>query len=394
MKKIVFIILIFFFGACTSKKEEIITDESIIYSNKKIVIKVPEKWDNLLQYDSIFEKVTAIPLETSANCLLSSIEKVKFFEDFIFILDNRNNILQFTDSGKFVKTFVEKGKGPGECYEIRDFDIDQEGNVYILDFSKISKYSKKGKFLKTYKFYYSPKNIIQCNPLQFALCGENNFYIWGGSFSIKENKNRNLFVMYKMNYKGEITGRYFPLNYKIGFNNNQFSKYDEDYIISPYYGCNIIYAANDTCIYSKYQLDFGKFTFKESIPENFLDLGDFKAEVDQKYANNIRNIVETEDWLYFTFNFKGYLKNVYYSKKLDKAFVSLPYPRLKDRVMPWKIFASDRNYLVAFIEPSLLLDDLQSISNGNNNDKLIKEVLEKTTINDNYIMLKCLTKKY
>lgn len=388
------VIIIALVFACTSKNSEIITNESYINKKDYKTLFVPEHFDNLLQIDSIFDFIEAIPLETNKQCLISSVSKVYVYDNLIFIQNQNDNLYVFSSSGSFIRQISNKGKGPGEFFSVRDFDIDKDGKIYLLDFLKILEFSNDGNFLTKYQFEFSPNDLIQCNPLQFSLCGKDAFYIWGGSFSIKSNKNKNLFLLYKINTKGEIKERYFPLMRKEANNLNQFGKFSNHYNLTPWYGNNMIYKVADDGVCAKYYVDFGKYTMKEIVPEDFNSLSDFKAEMDQKYANSIRNIIETDDWLYFMFSYKGYMKNVYHSKTINKTFVSAPFPRVKNRIMPWMINTSDGENFISLIEPRVLLEDLERIDPTT--DEYIKwnKILSNLTINDNPVILKCKMKKY
>ena len=393
MKKLSFVFIILYF-ACTSHKGKIITEESPILKTNYTKIKIPSKYDNLLQIDSIFDTICITPLETNKNCLISSVNKVLINNDLVYIQNQRDNLYVFSIDGKFIREIGKKGKGPGEFMELRDFDIDNDGNVYILDFRKIQKYSSKGRFLEKYRFEFAPNDMIHCNPLQFALCEKNNFYIWGGSFGIHENKNKNLFLMYKMNKKGEILERYFPLKYNVVHNHNQFSKFMERYDIVPWYGSNIIYSVSNESVRTRYMIDFGDHAFRGDVPKGFKSLSEFKAEVDQKYANSISNVVETNDWLYFMFRYKRYVKNVFYSKRLKKTFVSQPYPRVPNRLMPWMIHSTDGIDLFALIEPRIVLDDIKEMKIKTNETKVAQKVMQRSSINDNPVLFRCKMKKY
>lgn len=168
--------------ACSSRNNKIVTDESAIIDEGISTIEIQNEYDNLLQIDSIFESIEAIPLETNKQCMISSVGKILIIDSCIYLQNGNTNLFVFSTTGKFIREISHKGKGPGEFNSVRDFDIDKAGNIYILDFLKIQKYSGHGKFIERYSFSYAPENTIQCNPLQFALCGENNFYIWGGKF--------------------------------------------------------------------------------------------------------------------------------------------------------------------------------------------------------------------
>jgi hypothetical protein len=393
MKKIAFILLVIC-SACSSRPKKIVTEESNIQTDNPERILVPSDYDNLLQIDSLFASIDLIPLETNKYCLISSISKVIIANNCVYIQNRSDNLYVFSISGEFIRAIGKKGNGPGEFRELRDFDIDVNGNIYILDFLRILKYSHSGEFLDKYKFEYAPGNTIQCNPLQFALCDESNFYVWGGSFGIKENKNKNLFLMYKMNKTGEITERYFPLEHNVVHNPNQFSKYSNYYNVVPWYGNNTIYKVSGTGVSKNYIVDFGAFTFENDVPEGFQSLSEFKAKVDQQYANSINNITETGDWLYFTFSFKKYIKNVFYSKKRKKVFVSKPYPRVPNRIMPWTIHSQSDGDLFALIEPRIILEDLKRMDKKDGEVESIRKVMQNSSINDNPILMRCKMKKY
>ena len=392
--KYFYIILILTAFACSQKKTERNTNESSITKKDYKSLRIPEYYDNKLQFDSIFDFIEAIPLETNNHCLISSVSKVTIYDSLVYIQNQKNNLYVFSNSGKFIREISNKGNGPGEFLEIRDFDVDNTGNIYILDFLKILEFSKEGKFLTKYKFENSPNDRIKCNPLQFALCGNDDFYIWGGSIGIKSNNNKNLFLLYKVNKKGEIKERYFPLLHKTVNNPNQFGKFSNHYNLTPWYGNSMIYKVANEEVSAKYYVDFGKYTMKEAVPEEFNDISKFKAEIDQKYANSIRNIVETKDWIYFMFSYKGYMKNVYYSKILNKAFVSVPFPRVQNRIMPWMIDTSDGENFFSLIEPRVLLKDLESIDPSKNEYLRWGKILKNLSINDNLVILKCKMKKY
>ena len=196
MKKHALIIIIFINLSCLPENPKFISKESHIDISKTTKMKIPIKYDNELQGDSIFNEIVAIPLETNKHCLLSDIRETSVIDSCIFINSNQNNLFVFSlVSGKFIREIGRKGKGPGEFFGLRDFDIDEEGNIYILDFQKILKYSEEGEFLEKYSFKFNRDDVIYCNPLRFSLCGKENFYIWAGSSGLKNNKNNNFFVI-------------------------------------------------------------------------------------------------------------------------------------------------------------------------------------------------------
>ena len=328
----IIIYLLLFAYACNNK--QIITEESPIDSSSVKPIKIPKNYNNILQIDSIFDKIEAVALETQEKYLIKYSQKIKIKGDYLYILDNYKNLFVFsTSTGKFIRQIGKQGKGPGEYLNVRDFDFDNKGNIYIMDFRQILKYTVSGKFIEKYTLDFAKSNIT-ANPSNIAVADEDHFYIWAGSYDIKENKNKNLFLMYKIDKKGNIINRYFPLKYYLMHSPNRFRKYDNTYNIQPWYGNNIIYSIDNGSVKSKYYIDFGDLTFKDAVPESLKSFGGFKEKIDQKYANSIRGFIEMDDWIYFMFQYKRKVQNVYYSKKTKKVFVSNFYPRNGKKIQP------------------------------------------------------------
>jgi hypothetical protein len=83
----------------------------------------------------IFETLEIIKLEFCDKSTLSEIRNVEFFENSIFVSDNRKLVLfEFDLNGNFVKSLNNFGNGPGEYSEICDFAIDEKNRIIeILD---------------------------------------------------------------------------------------------------------------------------------------------------------------------------------------------------------------------------------------------------------------------
>jgi len=163
-------ILIYSLFSCINNKNET-TESSEIIKNNRLNLKINGGLDNLLQVDSIFKDIEAIPLETRNECLITSITKALFYKDKILLHDNAARLLVFNINGKFLYEIGKQGRGPGEFSELRDFDLDKDGNVYILDYLKIHKYKIDGAYIKSFSFHYS---LELCYPLQFAVINDND----------------------------------------------------------------------------------------------------------------------------------------------------------------------------------------------------------------------------
>lgn len=85
--------------------------------------------------EDIVSKMEFVAFDTVSDALFGRVDKVKFVDSSLFILDQRlNAILEFDRSGKFIRKFQRKGRALYEYLQITDFDIDRESGVlYVLD---------------------------------------------------------------------------------------------------------------------------------------------------------------------------------------------------------------------------------------------------------------------
>lgn len=114
--------------------------------------------DTLMRTDSIAEDYIFIPLETTDESLLSTIDKICIDNDYIFINDaGSGKVFQFTCNGKFVRTIGKKGRGPNEYSKISDISINKKTkNLCLIDggAAKLLYYDYEGTCVKEEPMYY------------------------------------------------------------------------------------------------------------------------------------------------------------------------------------------------------------------------------------------------
>jgi hypothetical protein len=395
-------ILLLFFGflisayflSCNNMKNGVNQSGEIIKENL-IHLKIKGNINSTLQIDSIFTKIETIPLETKRECLITTIEKVLFYEDLLLIHDKAEKLYVFNINGKYLYEIGKKGRGPGEYSELRDFDLDKNGNVFILDYLKIHKYNIDGKFITSLTFNYSTE---LCYPIQFALNSNDDFFIWGGSFGVRNNSEGKIFAMYEL-LDGKIINKYFPVKYNIVGNSRQFTRYDNLILIDPIFGSNIIYSINNRKVEERYIIDFGEKTLNIPIPEGFNSLSDFKSRIDNNYFHSIYGFIETKKWLYFKFVFRRHVYNVYFSKDLNIPFISTQWPLVSGRIAPWQISASYNNNFIGFVDPKYVLEQIKRCKELDYQSLPQVELeslkrLEQIKNTDNPVMFICTTKDY
>ena len=379
-------LLIYLFTGCENKTP--ITNESVIKNDSIENILITGEFDNTIAYDSIFEEIDIVPLETNKKCLIEMVRKIIVHKNYLYIQNNKRNILVFNQNGNFIRSIGKKGKGPGEILSLRDFEI-IDNTLLILDFQSIKRFTLDGIFINEHSFkFFTPNDRIICNPMQFAVFN-NNYFFFGGTFGVKDNSNNNLFALYQLNERFKIQERYFPLKYKLSEDYHRFSRNANNISISPPFGYNTIYNIFNDQLEARYFIDFGKKQLKIDIPSDFQSLSEFKLEVDMKYAHSIKNVMQTKDWLYFTFIHKRYTYNVFYSKKDRIPYISKFYPRLDNKLVPFKIDGTCNEEFLALVPVKIVMEDLQKMDTITRSLYLTDETFKSLSEQNNPILYRC-----
>ncbi|MDR2146898.1 MAG: 6-bladed beta-propeller [Tannerella sp.] len=119
MKHIIHILLITLFFSCSEKRG----------SKTAIDLDSTEK----ISIFDIFESIDVVQLETTDDCLISSISKVIFHENKYYVLDLRlQTLFCFDAQGKYQFKIFRKGQGPQDYIYLEDFNIDPFNSQLLL----------------------------------------------------------------------------------------------------------------------------------------------------------------------------------------------------------------------------------------------------------------------
>jgi hypothetical protein len=92
--------------------------------------------------------VQYIPLETNKDIYLSEIVSISITESYIFVLDNKSNLLQFGRNGKYICKIGNMGHGPGEYIFIHGFVASEKMNTIVVsDESRLIRYDMTGNYI-------------------------------------------------------------------------------------------------------------------------------------------------------------------------------------------------------------------------------------------------------
>jgi hypothetical protein len=383
---------------CTNSGSKVFKESSIVEDLCQILT-ITGDISSDLQVDSIFDMIEAIPLETKDKYLITEIIKARIVDEMLILQDKAERLFVFDLHGKFLNEISAKGRGPGEFSELRDFEIDNEKHLYILDFERIHIYSIDGAYIKTIRYSFSPENEVYCNPIQFAVAEPNRFYIWGGSFGINENEDGKHFAMYELDDQGKVRNRYFPVNHVILDDRSRFSTISDTILINPVFGSYDVYSIDNVCVKKRYHVDFGEKAMPVSIPPGFQSLATFKDNVDKQYYHSIKRWTESSEWIYFMFFTKDRAYNAYYSKRLKKSFLSRQWPLVEGEIAPYSILFQHNEKMISFCNPQYLLEQMEACKKKNFDllsssarENLIR--LRNIKISDNPVLIFCSMKKY
>lgn len=148
-------ILIKLFAICSLLSCSPNKKESKYYLNQEAEYSI--KLSDTIEKDfwDLFQLESAIELKLSQDYFISTIYRLKFYQNEYFALDESlGNLIRFDSNGIPLNRIGNIGDGPEELPNFSDFGIDENGNVLIGSGSgmRASIYTKEGDFQSSIKF--------------------------------------------------------------------------------------------------------------------------------------------------------------------------------------------------------------------------------------------------
>lgn len=165
--------------------------------------------DGYINASQIIEDITFIPLETKPECLIGSVGKVLYRHGKYYILDyftGRNSIQVFGSDGKHAGSISKTGRGPGEFKDILDFDVDENGSVYLINSidGKILVFNPALDYVATISPQVAILSLITLRDRFIVLARRNEY------------NNPEMRLLYILDRNGEIVESYFPFTQRTG----------------------------------------------------------------------------------------------------------------------------------------------------------------------------------
>jgi hypothetical protein len=297
-------IIIIFISGCKSdsfiNEEEAILNIEISSLDKKVFP------------GDLIKDVTYLKLETNEECLIRNIDKIKFRNELIYILDRLSkSVFVFNMEGKYIKKYHHYGRGPGEYINLADFAISRDGNfIYMLDYTqyKVIKYSLANKLNKEIK--------LELGTSSFA-CIDDDLLVFyqGNRINPKLQLYNNDIVFLDFNKNEPLRG-FFPVK-------------DRRFMISNF----TLYSSGEQLFYLSYSTTGVYKINKDGVTQfiNFLGVNQIEEDVwnlsarefihntrESDYHFNFRNFYVVEDIISFAFNHNKAQYRIFYSMKSNK----------------------------------------------------------------------------
>lgn len=131
-------ILIFICIFLPSCSDSLLKEQEVLLKNLTVPKDSEPKWTDLFS-----DKYTIIPLETSPECLVGEINKIKKFKKCYYVSSAGKTIFCFNEQGKFIVSLDKIGHGPEEYTRIEDFDvyeINGRTEIWVADNKNIKIY--------------------------------------------------------------------------------------------------------------------------------------------------------------------------------------------------------------------------------------------------------------
>jgi hypothetical protein len=325
--------------------------------------------------NDLYSWVELIPLETTDKSIIQEVNKLVYFENSFFILDeNQNAVFIFDSCGKFLNKIQNIGNGPGEYSLLYDFDINYfTKNIELLNpRGELLIYNRNGSFVRSLKIpLRAPQKFIVLTEdivLFYSLYDQNKLAYF--------SKDRDSIIKRDFEFPDVILNT--PL---ISSKSSPFNRCDS--ITTFFQGfSNEIFNIVNTELSFRFKWDFGKynFSFSELVPNkpnnyypNFLR--------SSKFVHSFNYYIENRRYVYTRFMYNKF----WFTIILDKTKSEYRLVRkFKEQTVPPAFPSFFDKGILTTIDPS----QIQILVNESILDQKSKKIYNNLKLEDNPVIIK------
>ena len=291
---IIFLLFAILPGCTNSENKTSAASEDINVAT--VVIKIPEDIStSQIDLSTFISEIDFIPLETSDECTIGSINKILSDEGSYIIHDKDNHaIFRFDEEGKFLNRIGVIGRGPQEYTESWDVSLDRiKKEVSVLDLAgrKILIYKYDGTFVgsKKMEFLYTQHEYSGSGMVFYARVAAKVSIPSIDGYSVIFSDNNQSIEGQALPYNKDRKNNYTTINPLRKFS-------DKIYSILPYQ--NEIFLIENNQAYPVFRIVFGKLGWDSSLDTDELNDQEIRELISSyNYFNG--EYVVSEDYLFF-----------------------------------------------------------------------------------------------
>jgi len=322
------------------------------FGNKEVEISLQDNIADTVQYSTLLNHSSILPLESSDSIIIGVISKVLQYKGTLYILDSRaKRVHLFSENGRFLKSVGKLGRGPEELIDIQDIEIDRKNdNLVLLSINSraIQYFNLSGDYISTQKLGFQA--------FRLALFDEDGSIAFFINYFDNEPYNLRILtpskqVINKFPYPADMFPMFF--SFTGGLKNTQTSSVlYSDATSSKIYEIN---RNGDSSL--KYVVDLGEESWPEEqrymFQDFFSSISGLKSDVmGSKY-------LETEHVFYFDFMDNNTFRDSFYVKKTGKLYVKGiniigdPF----SNIISSPLGVSDKGQFISMIRPTQYLSE-------------------------------------
>jgi hypothetical protein len=198
---------------------------------------------------------------SSDDFLFKGIDKIKICGDRIFIMDRQvRKLIVFDKNGKGIGLVGHVGQGPGEYVRVHEFDVDQYGNIFLIDGTsdRLFVYNKNLEFVSVKRMPFE-STMLRClpdNKLMFGLSHWNNGDNKSRKIAITDTtmKTEHVYLQYDEYFDDRVV-----------FGTSRFANAGDKILYNQAINDSVYEFSQDGKLSNTYFFDFGK----RSLPNDY-----------------------------------------------------------------------------------------------------------------------------
>ena len=322
-------------------------------------------------FESIFERISFIPLETIKDHEIGQIRKILPIGDKYVLLDSQtNSIFLYKNNGKYESQIQAIGNGPGEYVQITDFCInEQTQEIKVLDGiqNKLLTFDLRGNFI------HETKLTVYPSPLHLSHLSD-SLYAFDFQRCSNTKEWQYQLIVSPESFTGNVQ-KYLsydkPLGLSFSPRTTLFSLHGET-IYVPLYS-STIYTVSSSQIIPRYTFLFGDhWVDQQFIDTQWNDALDFMNRLeDMKYIYYF-NILENESHIYSDFMYKGKRYHLVVNKENDHIYFQKETDKYKCKYTGNIIGSIDEQFIIA-LSPDEYNEKIDNTAHTYKNVHLLSE---------------------